>query len=91
MKLISRQRALAIGAKYYFTGKPCCHGHVDRRSVKNRICRACGRESYKRWNGVLAYFKAYNAEHRDWQTYYAEHREARLETQRRYQATRLGG
>jgi hypothetical protein len=29
--VISRQEALAQGVKRYFTGKPCCRGHVAER------------------------------------------------------------
>lgn len=40
----TRDEALAIGAKHYFTGKPCKHGHVERRHVKYRQCAGCARD-----------------------------------------------
>jgi len=27
--VVTRKEAIAKGLKYYFTGKPCKHGHVD--------------------------------------------------------------
>jgi hypothetical protein len=41
MQIISPKSALKEGLKYYFTGKPCCHGHVCRRYVKNGACVEC--------------------------------------------------
>lgn len=34
-------------AALYFTGKPCKHGHVANRSVKNRTCVECTRVRWK--------------------------------------------
>lgn len=36
-----RQTALKIGHKYYFTGKPCTHGHLSHRDAKDRKCLEC--------------------------------------------------
>lgn len=33
--------ARALGLRWYFTGLPCPKGHVSKRSVSNRDCRAC--------------------------------------------------
>jgi hypothetical protein len=41
VKIISRKEALALGLKFYFTGKPCCRGHVTKRSVKYPNCTMC--------------------------------------------------
>lgn len=38
MEVISRKDALASGAKYYFTGKPCSEGGVGLRLVSNGRC-----------------------------------------------------
>lgn len=38
---ISRQEALQIGLKHYFTGKPCKHGHISKRFSSNRVCVQC--------------------------------------------------
>ena len=41
MKIIKRFEAVALGLKHYFTGKPCKHGHVERRRVNDRNCAEC--------------------------------------------------
>lgn len=38
-----RQEALRIGHPYYFTGKPCIHGHLSMRDSKDRKCQQCER------------------------------------------------
>ena len=38
-----RSKALTIGAKYYFTGKPCKYGHLSRRHADDRKCLECDR------------------------------------------------
>lgn len=43
MKTISRQEAAAAGAKRYFTGRPCKHGHAAERYAKNGQCVECAR------------------------------------------------
>ena len=37
----SQSEALRQGATYYFTGKPCKHGHYSERFAQNRNCREC--------------------------------------------------
>lgn len=36
----TRREAVEKGLKYYFTGEPCAHGHVDKRKV-NGGCYTC--------------------------------------------------
>ena len=36
----TRADAVRTGSKYYFTGKPCVHGHVYKRKV-NGGCDRC--------------------------------------------------
>jgi hypothetical protein len=47
---ISREQAKTQGIKWYFTGIPCKHGHIDVRQLVNQCCRTCGnkrlREAY---------------------------------------------
>jgi hypothetical protein len=47
MEIISRADALAQGQKWYFTGKPCKHGHVSKRSTHSHTCRGCSNEGHK--------------------------------------------
>jgi 5-methylcytosine-specific restriction endonuclease McrA len=44
MQRITRKAAKAAGLKYYFTGKPCKRGHIDKRFVSSFRCMTCGRE-----------------------------------------------
>lgn len=41
MKIISRDEAKRLGYRYYTTGKPCKHGHLEPRLVRNHMCTAC--------------------------------------------------
>ena len=41
--LISKEEAKKLNQKWYFTGKPCKNGHVDKRYVKSTICYECKR------------------------------------------------
>lgn len=38
---ISQKEASNQGLLYYFTGKPCKHGHISYRMVKGGVCREC--------------------------------------------------
>jgi hypothetical protein len=40
-KIITRAKAKARGLKRYFTGKPCCRGHIAERHVNNWACIEC--------------------------------------------------
>lgn len=41
MEIISRKEAMEKGLKYYFTGKPCKHGHIEKRHTKRKVCDGC--------------------------------------------------
>jgi len=41
MEIITRQEAMAKGLPHYFTGKPCKHGHIDKRHTKRKVCATC--------------------------------------------------
>lgn len=56
----SRAEAKAIGAKYYFTGEPCKHGHIAPRKTKG-ACLECLKAEWEEGKVKRAdYFKAYN-------------------------------
>lgn len=44
-----RQQAVAVGDKYYFTGKPCPVGHIAKRKTSNGECADCARVRLKKW------------------------------------------
>lgn len=39
----TRDEALSVGSKRFFTGFPCPHGHIVPRRVDNRCCEECSR------------------------------------------------
>ena len=41
LEIISPTAAKAAGLKWYFTGLPCSHGHLAKRSITNGECRGC--------------------------------------------------
>jgi hypothetical protein len=41
MNKISQKEAKALGLRFYFTGKPCKHGHVSERYVAGGHCCEC--------------------------------------------------
>lgn len=56
----SRPEAKAIGAKYYFTGEPCKHGHIAPRKTKGS-CVECLKVEWEKANSTRAeYFRSYN-------------------------------
>lgn len=56
----TRAEAMALGAKYYFTGAPCKHGHVAPRKTKG-ACVECLKIEWEQGNIKRAdYFAAYN-------------------------------
>ena len=63
MKVRSRKQAIELGEMFYFTGKPCKHGHVSKRYAKTRICVECSN----------SHNKSYHEEHK--QEINARHRE----------------
>ncbi|WP_313240378.1 hypothetical protein [Stutzerimonas kunmingensis] len=42
--VIPKKAAIAQGLKFYFTGKPCVHGHISKRYTSNGGCYACTTE-----------------------------------------------
>lgn len=56
----TRKEAQAIGAKYYFTGEPCKHGHIAARKTKG-ACVECLKIEWEKASIIRAeYFAAYN-------------------------------
>jgi hypothetical protein len=75
----TRAKAKELGFKHYYTGKPCSHGHIDKRETGNGSCTECRRitteaDKEKR----AAYFDAYNKSDKgqaNKKRYYADNRE----------------
>lgn len=49
MNIISKKEAKALGKLFYFTGKQCKRGHVDKRYVSTGDCYTCKMERGKKW------------------------------------------
>ena len=80
-----RQAAIKLGEAHYFTGKPCKHGHVAKRRVKDRKCMECE---------LIAKTKAYNENPNKALEYkkqqYEKHKEAHLARKRMYRQANKG-
>lgn len=74
----SRAEAKAKGAKYYFTGEACKHGHVAPRKTKG-ACVECVKVEWAQGNITrVAYFAEYNKSETGRQNkkaYYAKNKE----------------
>jgi hypothetical protein len=63
-KIISRSEAMALCLPRYFTGEPCCKGHIAERVTSNGNCRECARARDRIYDAAnrekrLAYFRAH--------------------------------
>lgn len=47
--IVKRAEAKEQGLKRYFTGKPCKHGHIDRRWTSSGVCLSCDRVMSRDW------------------------------------------
>lgn len=69
----SRKEALAMKARFYFTGVPCVHGHVAVRRTDSGTCVKCHREaSHRQWEKLRDGDPAVLAWHYDRQKAYAK-------------------
>lgn len=50
MTPISRKEAQSQGLKWYFTGKPCKHGHISKRQTGSKGCWECHQVAYAKWS-----------------------------------------
>ena len=83
MQIISRKEARIAGLPHYFTGKPCCHGHIAERMTSQKHCLACHRER-------RAYVRRTQAEKvkRQKADSYQRHRDAVIANVAAYQSSR---
>lgn len=56
----TRKEAQTIGAAYYFTGKPCKHGHIVPRKTKGACVECLKLEWHKAMESRQEYFQQYN-------------------------------
>ena len=57
----TRKEAQAIGAKYYFTGEPCKHGHIALRKTKGACIECLKLEWEANKEKRTDYFQQYNS------------------------------
>lgn len=68
--IIKRRDAQALSEKWYFTGRPCKHGHIAKRQVSNKGCLECSKKAFAKWesknldarNAVKKEYRAANPE-----------------------------
>lgn len=64
-QIISKAQAKSLGIKFYFTGKPCKHGHIAERMVSKSTCRECNRKfGLKYYSENKSKFSEYSKEYR---------------------------
>jgi len=69
----SQREALRQGVTYYFTGKPCKHGHVVERFASNKNCCECSRIRNRKRTEAKDYWVGYGDEaYRDRKREYAK-------------------
>jgi hypothetical protein len=89
-EIIHRKMAIAMGLKKYFTGRPCCRGHVAERFVADRYCCLCAKDRNSRHRAAHPYAsKDKIPESQYAKNYYAANRDRlREEGRARYLARR---
>lgn len=86
MQIISRSEAKANGLKFYFTGKPCKHGHISPRYTANQNCRGCKESDQFKQSGA-AYRERVKATRSEYNArYYEANKERFAEYSKRWRA-----
>lgn len=57
-----RKEAIELKTKYYFTGKSCKRGHIDKRQTSNGGCLSCNLSYYRENKEEI---DAYKKEHKN--------------------------
>lgn len=86
MEVISKESAMALGLKKYFSGESCCHGHIAPRFVTGGKCVECNRDANRR---AKEYHRKYREDHQEehaayCRAYYEAHREDLTARKREY-------
>ena len=96
MQVITKAEAIKAGMQYYFTGRPCKHGHLGKRNVKYGVCLECARVTAKkiymdeqRRTEKLEKQKDYRLENKEllkkkYRDFYWENRERLLSEDKKY-------
>jgi 5-methylcytosine-specific restriction endonuclease McrA len=49
MEFVALKQAKDLGLTRYFTGVPCCHGHVAERLTSSRVCVVCTQDKIAKY------------------------------------------
>jgi hypothetical protein len=77
MDIITRKDSTKCGKIHYFTGKPCKHGHIAPRYVKNRECVECAKIRLNTEKAKARRSVYYNSEY--WKEYQKAYRKMRFD------------
>lgn len=77
MRPSPRKSAKAAGETYYYTGKPCKHGHIAARQTSSGGCVTCSSELSKRPDQIIKRRLGINA-------HYQRNKEAKLQYGKEY-------
>lgn len=86
----TRKEAQGLGTTYYFTGRPCKHGHVSKRNTKHGDCMECRRYNYHiretetRKRRRERYYSNIEQQRHDSVCWYQQNTERALYTRRQY-------
>lgn len=85
--LVSRQHAVAQGLRFYFTGRPCKRGHIEKRYTYNSQCLGCQRIHQTEHRRTETYARA---RRKRYEHLYAEDPSRFLHDRARRRARRIG-
>jgi len=71
----TRKEAKDLGAKYYFTGLSCKHGHIDKRETAKGICVSCRKVEWAKENKRRSLLPKSDAAKKAAQKYYETHKD----------------
>lgn len=87
----TRKEAQAAGAKTYFTGKPCKHGHIAPRRTLSKVCSVCAQVATDTWRKANSdrVNEQSRARYRDDLDAARDRKSARMRSYRKREALRL--
>ena len=73
----NRADAIKLKAKHYFTGKPCRHGHIEKRFTKCGVCKMCLKNNNKYDKEYAQKYLLKNYKHLkiEWENYRANNKD----------------
>lgn len=71
-KVITPQEAWELSQSWYFTGKPCRHGHVSTRNLHNGSCHECRRKTKAKVDPVKSEAQRRKEFHEQWMREFKE-------------------